>query len=152
MREETRPILGPVLGIFAGAIPTYWASRELWVVWKTSTKSKLVHLLLGPHVKVTTGVIHTLRSWFAAVVIVEAFATLFPLLLLFFPRRHFLWGAMIILANAVGLALLDYFPYAIGTQELYSGLIVCPILGFLAGVSALVFRSDLEFARAYGFD
>ena len=152
MREETRPILGPVLGLVGGAIPTYWASRELWVVWKASTKSKLIRLLLGTHVKATVGIIHTLRSWFAAVVIVEALATLFALLLLFFPRRHFLWGGLIVVANAVGLALMDYFPYSIGRQELYSGLIVCPILGFLAGLSAFVFRSDLEFARAYGFD
>ena len=152
MREETRPIIGPVLGMFGGAIPLYWASRELWVVWRTSTKSKLVHLLVGSNTKVTTGVIAQLRSWFGALTLVETAVIALAVLLLLFPRRHFLIGIGLAGMSALGLALFYYFPYSIGTTELNSGLIICPVLGILAGITGLVFRSDLEFARSYGFD
>ena len=44
------------------------------------------------------------------------------------------------------------FPYAIGRTVLFAGLIICPFLAILGGISGVVFRSDLEFSRAYGLD
>jgi len=152
MREETRPILAPVLGIFGGALPTYWAARELWVVWRTSTKSKLVSLMVPKHTKITVGLIAELRNWYAAVTFVEALVVLSALLLLFFPRRHVLLSVLLLLTNAIGLGLLYEFPYAIGRIELLAGLVVCPAAAFIAAIAGLMFRSDLEFARTYGFD
>jgi hypothetical protein len=152
MREESRPIVGPVLGIIAGALPTYWAARELWVVWRTSVKSKLVGLLVGKHTKVTPALIATLREWFAAVTVVEALVVVFALLLLLYPRRHYTLSGLMLLACALGLGLLLSFPYGVGTAQLWDWMIICPVLGFLGAISGLVFRSDLEFARSYGFD
>jgi len=152
MREETRPIVGPVLGIFGGALPLYWASRELWVVWRTSTKSKLVRLLVGSHTKVTTGVLTELRNGFAALTIVELLVVLSAVLLLLFPRRHVLLGISMLAMTAVGVGLFQALPFQVGTIELLDGLIVCPACGFLGGIAGLLFRSDTEFARSYGFD
>jgi hypothetical protein len=152
MAEETRPILGPVLGMLGAGLPLYWASRELWVVWKAHTKSKLVGLLVGPHVKVTPGLIVELRRWFAAVTVVEAAVLAAAVLLMFFPRRHYLLAVVMLLGSAIGFWLMYDIPHAVGRTELYSGLIVFPFLAILGGISGLAFRSDLEFARAYGLD
>jgi hypothetical protein len=152
MKEETRPIVGPALGIFGGGIPLYWSARELWVVWRTSPKSKLVQLLVGKTVKVTPGLIAELRNWFAALTIVELIVVAAAFLLIFFPRSHYLLGLLVVAGAAVGFGLMYDFPYTIGRTVLYAGLIVCPFLAILGGISGLVFRSDLEFSRAYGLD
>lgn len=152
MREESRPVLGPVIGIIAGAVPAYWAAVELWVVWRTSVHSKLVALLVAGHTGVTAGVISNLRQWFAAVLAFEALIVLCSILVILFPRRHLLLGLSQLLSCAIGFVLLYDFPYTIGKTELLDGLIIFPVLGFIAGISGVVFRSDLEFARAYGFD
>ena len=152
MREETRPIVGPLLGIVGGALPAYWAAVEVWVLWRTTPKSKLVHLLVGSQTKVTGALISELRTWFAAVMVVEALVALSAFLLLLYPRRHFLLGVGLLSLSALGLALMGYFPLGLGRTELVAGMVLCPILGLVAGISALLFRSDLEFARAYGFD
>ncbi len=144
--------MGPILGIFGGAIPLYWASRELWVVWRATPKSKLIKLLLGSHVKATPGIIAQLRIWFGLVTIVELLVVVASLLLIFFPRRHYAISSGLLAATAVGFGLMYEMPYKIGTTILFDGLIVCPFLAFLAGISGLVFRSDIEFARAYGLD
>lgn len=152
MQEETRPILGPLLGILGGGIPLYWSARELWVLWKAGPKSKLVQLLVGKSVKVTPGLIAELRGWFGVLTIVEVVVVAAALLLVFFPRMHYLLAVLILAGSALGFGLMYDMPYAIGRTVLYAGLIVCPFLAILGGISGIVFRSDLEFSRAYGLD
>jgi hypothetical protein len=152
MKEESRPIAGTLLGIVAGAVPLYWAFRELWGVWGASTTSSLVGSLVGSRTQVTTGVLSELKNWFAALTIVELLAVVFAVLLFLFPRRHLLWGGLMLVWAAVGLGLLYSFPFRIGMTELLTGLIIFPVLGFLGGVAGLLFRSDFEFARSYGLD
>jgi len=152
MREETRPILSSVLGWIAGAGPVYWATVAVLSLWHATPSSGFVQGLVGPQTTVTGALIGELRTWFVAVLVIEALVILSALLLLFFPRRHIILGVLLLGLSAIGLGLMDYFPFGIGRTELLDGMAFCPVVGILAGITGLVFRSDLEFARAYGFD
>lgn len=152
MREETRPILGPVLGIIGGGVPAYWAVTKLWILWRASPTSSKVQSLVGSGVKLTPAVIAGLRSSFAAVVFFELAIVVASLLLLLFPRRHYLTSFLLLLFAAVAFGLVYTLPYSVGVTALLAGQVVCPVFAFLAGISGLVFRSDLEFARAHGLD
>jgi hypothetical protein len=152
MKQETRPIAASVLGLIAGAGSLYWAALETWVVWTASTKSDKVRSLLGGSTKVTPALLNELRSWFTALTVLEALAVLFAVLLLLIPRRHLLFGGLVLVLAVAGLGLLDAFPFGIGKTELLAGLVVFPVLGIIGGIASFLFRSDAEFARSYGFD
>lgn len=152
MREETRPILGPVLGVLGGSVPAYWAAGKLWILWRASPTSGKVQGLVGTGVKVTPAVIAGLRSWFVAVLLFELVLVVASLMLLLFPRRHYLVSLLLLVAASVAFGLVYSLPYSVGVTALLSGQVVFPFLAFLAGISGLVFRSDLEFARVHGLD
>jgi len=152
MREETRPIFGTLLGIVGGVIATYWAGEELSMLSKATTKTPAVLDLVGPKVKVTAAVLGELKNWFSILLVVEIAIMAAAVLLFLYPRLHFLWGALLLGLAAASVAVFEFFPYGVGKTELFDGLIISPVLGIVGGIAGLGFRSDLEFARSYGFD